>query len=444
MTIKNIVLLTIDALRADRVGWLGYNRKVTPSLDDVAAHSRAYTTCIAQSSHTRESMPSLFFSAYPRELGAVGPVPDDRPTLVTELSNAGFTTAGFHSNPYLSRAYGFNRGFDVFDDSLPLARNRITTFLHRVINHLRLQPYMKAKNLTNKGLNWLGRTNGERFLWLHYMDPHGPYQPPTEYQQLFRDETIGKREAKRLWRRTVEEPETIDDSDRNQLRDLYDAEIRYLDDNIGRFFNELVNRDLKEETLVIIGADHGDAFGEHGLYGHPRRLYETLIHVPLLVHPPDDIDCIQINQPVENIDIAPTILDAVDRDIPDVFAGKSLSSDDRENQTSDDGYQSTCAFAHAHGEEEMSSRNWYTVRTKQHKLHLHVNDDGTVHARELYDLLTDPNEYNDLSDEREGFLEEIESRLSTHLSSIDEPTDLTSNKVDDVVEDRLRTLGYRE
>jgi len=441
---KNIILITIDALRADRVGWLGHSREVTPSLDKIAANSWVYETCIAQSSHTRESMPSMFFSAYPRELGAIGPVPDDRPTLVTELSNAGFTTAGFHSNPYLSRAYGFDRGFDVFDDSLPLARNRISTFLHRAINHLRLQPYTKAEDLTNKGLDWLDRSEGERFLWLHYMDPHGPYQPPTKYQELFRDDAIGKREAKSLWRRTVDEPETIDDSEQKQLRDLYDAEIRYLDDNLGRFFDELADRGLQEETLVIVGADHGDAFGEHGLYGHPRRLYETLIHVPLLVHPPEDIDCTRIDQPVENIDIAPTILDALDRDIPDSFGGEPLPSGGDENRTPDDRCQSPCAFTHAHGEEEMSSRNWYAVRTKQYKLHLNINGDGAIQAQELYNLSTDPNEHNDLIDEQEDLLKKMEAHLSTHLSSINEPTDLKSNEVDDVVEDRLRTLGYKK
>jgi arylsulfatase len=336
----------------------------------------------------------------------------------------------------LSRAYEFDRGFDSFDDSLPLARNRVITLLHRVLNYVRLQPYKRANDLTDQGLKWFDNTDGQRFLWLHYMDPHGPYQPPAEYQQLFRENTVGKREAKRLWRRTVDEPQTLDRSDRDQLVDLYDAEIRYLDEHVSRFFDGLAKRDLLNDTFIIIAADHGDSFGEHGIYGHPRCLYETLIHVPLLVRPPGGADGIRIKSPVENIDIAPTLLEGAGRSSPSSFSGSPLPTDDADN--------SGLAFAHARGENDDTGLNRYAVRTAKNKLHLQIDKDGVTHSRELYDLTDNGSETVPVENDRVEIRERLERVLSMHLKSIDRADGCSDEPVDDVVQDRLEMLGYRE
>jgi arylsulfatase len=453
--VDNIFLLTVDALGAKHVGFLGYDRNTTPYLDEFAERSIQCRAGIAQSSHTRESMPSLFYSAYPFQLGEVGPVPDDHPTITTELANAGYTTAGFHSNPYLSRAYGFDRGFDTFDDALPLAKNRILTFVHRAINHFRLQPYTRAEDLNAKGLNWVDTTTADRrFLWLHYMDPHGPYQPPDSAQQLFHNETIGRREAKELWRRTVDEPETISDEERETLIDLYDAEIRYTDEAIGSFITELEARGLLDSSVVIVTADHGDAFGEHGIYGHPRQLYEELIHVPLLMFTPNGSSA-RLTQPVENIDIGPTILQMIDHDIPEEFQGTPLT--DIVDTTTDSARVAAessdaehlngepAAFAEAHGESDDVGVGRFAIRTEKYKYLVETDPDEAVRTRRLFDLSDDPEERTNVQTDLPDVRDRLDERLLQHIShtqAVDHAAD-DQSEVDAVVEDRLENLGYQ-
>lgn len=450
---KDVFLLTVDALGASHVGSLGYDRETTPRLDALADRGIECRTCIAQSSHTRESMPSLFYSAYPFELGEVGPVPDDRPTLVTELSDAGYATAGFHSNPYLSRAYDFDRGFDAFDDSLPLARNRLLTFVHRVVNHVRLQPYTRGASLTERGLSWLDETPADsRFLWLHYMDPHGPYQPPPRLQRLFRDEPIGRLRAKRLWRRTVDEPETITSEERDALVDLYDAEIRYVDEAIGAFLDGLDERGLLDSSVIVVAADHGDAFGEHGVYGHPRQLYEELVHVPLILVGPD-LPSTRLDRPVENTDIAPTLAEAVGRDPTPAFRGTPVQR--RLGTTTADTAVSThdatevdtavVAFTEAHGEGEEADVSRFAVRTRRYKYHLELCGTDEFLRDALYDLAEDPDEQTDICDDRPAVRESLRAVLDDHVASVTTDRNATErdDSIDPVVADRLEDLGYR-
>jgi arylsulfatase len=437
--VETVVLLTVDALAAGHVGLMGYERETTPRLDERVAEGAWFTDCIAQSSHTRESMPSLFYSAYPFSLGDVGPVPDDQPTLTTVLSEAGFQTAGFHSNPYLSRAYGFDRGFDVFDDALPLGRNRLGVFAHRIANYLRTRPYTRADELNRKGLDWLNRTEGERFLWLHYMDPHGPYQPPAEHQRVFHDETVSAGRAKDLWRKSVDEPNTLTEAERATLVDLYDAEIRYTDEMLDAFLTDLAARDLGE-TLVVLGADHGDLFGEHRRFGHPRHLFEELIHVPLLLFG-DSVEPGRREQVVENVDIAPTILELTGIDTPATFVGESLpgTSPGEMGERDDEGLP--YAFAEAHGEGEEEGVERFAVRTTRFKYGLERDGDGE--RRRLYNLHAE-GESTDVADSHP----EVESRLRRVLDDHVEAVKRNApagdrEEVDDAVEDRLRELGYR-
>jgi len=447
--VRNAILLTLDALGAGHVGHLGYERNTTPRMDELARDSLRFETCLAQSSHTRESMPSLFASAYPSQLGGVGSVPSTRPTLPEVLSSAGVATAGFHSNPYLSRAYGFDRGFDRFDDDLPLANNRIATHVHRVVNHFKDQPYLRGEAVNTKGLDWLVESNADRrFLWLHYMDPHGPYQAPAAYQRLFRDEVVGQKRAKRLWRRTVDEPETITETERALLVDLYDAEIRYADAIIGDFIDTLEARGLLDESLVLIAADHGDAFGEHGYYGHPRRVYEELVHVPMVLVTPEGRSS-STNVPVENLDIAPTILDALNLTVPESFEGSSLlrrefAPANRDGTARQSDQSNPVAISEATGEGDDEGLRWTAIRTSGAKLHVVTNVKlGEVQETTAYDLTSDPTESNPIEDDtfQEGLHEtyrDYRERVRESAASGEQPDEVSS-----VVADRLEDLGYR-
>ncbi|RLM62459.1 sulfatase, partial [Halorubrum sp. Atlit-26R] len=311
----NIILLSIDALRADHLGAHGYDRETSPFLDELADRELAFTTAISASSHTREAVPALLSGRYPDVFAANGYryVPK---TVADRLSEAGFRTAGFHSNPYVSRAYGYDSGFDTFDDDLVLGRNRFFALAQRALNKFVLNKgeyHARAAEINERSLSWLDSIDDDRpfFLWSHYMDPHGPYNPPEEYSYSERE--LSNNDAQALYQKTIERPEDVSENERQLLIDAYDGEIRYLDDQLRRFFELLGDRGLVKESLIVVTADHGDAFGEHGYYTHPRHLHESLLHVPLLVSPPNASSSKTIHEPVSTLDIVPTIMEYVNR-----------------------------------------------------------------------------------------------------------------------------------
>lgn len=434
-----VVLLTVDSLAAGHVGCLRYDRNTTPRLDELRRQGTWYTNAVAQSSHTRESMPSLFFSQYPSQLPGIGPVPDDRETIATALSGNGFATAGFHSNPYLSRAYEFDRGFDVFDDSLSLARNRLVTFLHRVVNHFRTEPYTRAGDLNEQALEWLDSETAERrFCWIHYMDPHGPYQPPTSFQSHFTDETIGKRPAKRLWRQMVDDPSSLDTADRELLVDLYDAEIRYTDAMIGEFIDGLADRGWLSDALVIVAADHGEAFGQHDVYGHPRHPYEELVHVPLFVlgggYPADR----RVDRPVENLDIAPTILNCSGCSVPPGFSGEPLPRESGEYTD-----VAPVGIAECRGEDDAGDRRRIAARSARYSYRIELDGEGHVRTSGLYDRQSD-DPASDVSDDVPDVRAQFDERIQAHNDSIQPARAAAGAGVEsEAVSQRLRDLGYK-
>ncbi|MFC7021123.1 MULTISPECIES: sulfatase [Haloarcula] len=434
-----VVLLTVDSLTAGHMGCLGYDRNTTPRLDELRRRGTLYTNAVAQSSHTRESMPSLFFSQYPSQLPDIGPVPDDRETIATVLSDSGFTTAGFHSNPYLSRAYEFDKGFDVFDDSLSLAQNRLVTFFHRVVNHFRTEPYTRAGDLNERALEWLdSEPNRPRFCWVHYMDPHGPYQPPASFQSHFTDKSIGKRSAKRLWRQMVDNPSSLNAEDRELLVDLYDAEIRYTDAMIGEFIDGLADRGLLSDALVIVAADHGEAFGQHDVYGHPRHPYEELIHVPLFVlgggYPADQ----RVDQPVENLDIGPTILNCSGCSVPPTFSGEALP---RESSEYTD--VAPVGIAECRGENDARDTRRVAARSARYNYRIELDDEDHVQTSGLYDRQSDDPK-RDVSDDAPDVRAHFDDQIREHNDSIQNARVTAGEEIEsEAVSQRLRDLGYK-
>lgn len=435
---KRVILLTVDALGARHVGCLGYPRPTTPNLDAYAEENTLFQTCIAQSSHTRESMFSMFLSAYPFELGGVGPVPEDRATLATVLSRADVMTGGFHSNPYLSRAYDFGRGFDSFYDSLPLGRTRVMALVHRVLNYFQTQPYTRAEDLNQKGLSWLIRssasTDEQQFLWLHYMDPHGPYQPPEQHQLEFMDRIIPEREAKSLWRKSVDSPDAITDEERKQLIDLHDAEVHYVDSAINDFIESLKQKELFEDSVVIVAADHGELFGEYDMYGHPRYVYDELVRVPLLVIG-DDVPSRRVDSSVENLDIAPTVVDYFGLDVKHGFSGQSLM--DYEND------RSRMAYSEASGEQEDADARRIAVRSKEYHYCAEYRD-SRLEDEEVFEIAEDEAVSLDPENIEESVLEALAEGARERLAADgDRQPYAETGTESSTVEERLRNLGYK-
>lgn len=307
---KHVILLSADALRADHLSCYGYNRETSPVLDRLAEQSTRFTDAYSVSSHTREAIPSLLTGKYP--VDAI----DSRYRLTTEsigdiLSDAGFTTGAFHSNPYVSRAYGFDQGFETFDDDLYLGGNRWVALAQRAIDKLRDRHYARAEEINNRALTWLDSLNDEKpfFIWCHYMDTHGPYEPPTNFDPSFFEAPVERNNKSQLYRRAIDEPGTLTEQDHQTLVNNYDTEIAYLDREIGELLDELRDRELLADSLLIFTADHGDAFSEHGYYAHPRRLDDELLHIPLLVHTSESKRQI-VNAPTSTLDIVATVRDA--------------------------------------------------------------------------------------------------------------------------------------
>lgn len=275
-------------------------------------------------------------------------------TIASILSEEGFATGGFHSNPYVSRAYGFSRGFDTFDDDLHLGQHKFIALARRAIDKFRNRHYARAGEINERSLGWLDSLNDREpfFLWNHYMDTYGPYEPPKAYATRYRDDWISGYDAQSLYQRAISDPESITEEEQELLIDLYDGEIRYTDAKIGEFLAGLRERDLLEESLLIVTADHGDAFGKHGYYGHPRYLHDELTHVPLLVRPQGGRNE-RVSTPVSTLDIAATVEGAVGCESTFSLLDSSAANDNRH------------VFSQVHGEDEYSHVRRYAVRSSR-------------------------------------------------------------------------------
>ncbi|TKX86683.1 DUF229 domain-containing protein [Halorubrum sp. SS5] len=440
----NIILLSIDALRADHLGAHGYDRETSPFLDELADRELEFTTAISASSHTREAVPALLSGRYPDVFAANGYryVPK---TVADRLSEAGFRTAGFHSNPYVSRAYGYDSGFDTFDDDLVLGRNRFVALAQRALNKFVLNKgeyHARAAEINDWSLSWLDSIDDDRafFLWNHYMDPHGPYNPPTNY--TYADRELSNDEAQTLYQKTIDRPDEITDEERQSLIDVYDGEIRYLDDQLRAFFDALDDRGLLEESLIVVTADHGDAFGEHGYYTHPRYLHEALVHVPLIVSPPGERGSETVTTPVSTLDIVPTILEYADE------AETELPREPLVNRDGELVYDDGVVFASATGEDKHEGIRRFAARGERWKAVLEREiDSGEIVSEGVYDLVEDPKEQSELHPEEADvmeFFEELRSFSASRLDSVDgseqeEGTQDQSAEIDE----RLEALGYK-
>lgn len=367
----SLVLITVDCLRADHVGFLGYSRPVTPGLDALAENSIVFSDAVVAGAPTYFSFPAIMASRYPLALGRhiLGIAPREF-TLATSLRDAGYTTAAFLAgNPYLSPRFGYDQGFDTFRDFLDsgsvnasepprLSATNWLSNLNRRIQansrrtHLTAATYdelyfwycqwrLPRENLSMDGLrvypaahvvvdqaqSWLSSLGEEPFfLWLHLMDPHHPYYPPLEALSSLAESRISPWRARFLnsfWNRGGIKTRRLQ-RHREEILSLYDAGIRWVDKQISRLVHVLQQSQRWDETVFVVTADHGEEFLEHGnRYHSPTNLSEQLVHVPLLIRSPE-LSGRRLSQgPFSMIHLAPTLLAACGMAIPDSFQGRS-------------------------------------------------------------------------------------------------------------------------
>ena len=378
---KNVVLLTIDALRKDAIGCYGNKSGLTPFIDSLQNKCIRFTKGQTTGPYTQASFPGLLTSSYYLEYGKPEGLAPER-TLVSEpLQRAEIVTAGFHSNPYLSDFLGWNRGWDVFYDSMQDEVNPRT-------------PYIRGNVINIKVNNWLSsHTKGGDyrpfFLWLHYMDIHEPYMPERKYIDMVDPSvTISQDEMYDVFENVLLKRDVSDPGKVQLLKKLYDIHIREVDTYFEDFLNRLENLGVLEDTVIIVTSDHGDEFNEHGGLSHGDKMYSELIDVPLIIYGTDEAGV--CDTLVSNIDIPPTIIHLFGLKPVENFKGHSLLP---LKDYPEGGVYGEAIDQHSKQGGDLD-KDIYFYREKDLKIIYRANLDRW----EMYDLKEDPKELNNIVD----------------------------------------------
>lgn len=432
----NLVLIILDTVRADHMGCYGYSRSTTPSMDRLAEEAVVFDSAIAQSSWTVPSIASLFTGLYPTRHQALtkrSRLPDRRETLAEALRDSGYRTAAFVSHNLGSSRFNMGQGFDEFDET-----------------HAQGTRYVSSRGVSDLAVEWLrGNEDTPFFLLLHYFDPHYPYVFHHGY--AFGVSYDGWLNPGIQIRDLRAKADSVGSADLAYLRGFYDGEIAFTDYHVGRVLEELQSLDLDRSTVVLITADHGEEFKEHGTFGHAQNLYEDLIRVPLILHHPRERDLpSRFGTLVEHVDVMPTLLDllGIEWDGTNVD-GASFWPALRGAAEPDSVAFSELSFWFAQSDPKYDEHeyrpNYRSVREGYWKLIYDVD----TKEYELYDLEMDPGETNDLaaiSDEKR--FERLEGLLTDWMLEMERvgreenPSPDTVRVVDPRVEEKLKALGY--
>jgi arylsulfatase A-like enzyme len=298
----NVLLIGVDTLRPDHLGCYGYDRPTSPAIDGLAREGVLFEAPVSQCPWTLPSFASMFTSLYPTQHGAginMSGLGTAFPTMAGILAGEGYATGAVLSSLVLSPEFGVNRGFGYYDVNAADERR-------------------DALDVTRLALTWLDGLDGQPFfLFVHYFDPHLPYAPPTPYDTLFGGGLRGSMGSVFDIKPLVEDEVTLDDrlaefteQDWRRIVSLYDGEIGFTDMAIGRLLAGLSERGLRRKTLVVLLADHGEEFYEHGGLGHGHTLFDEVIRVPLILSLPGGLPGgVRVKSQVRMVDVLPTVLD---------------------------------------------------------------------------------------------------------------------------------------
>lgn len=424
-------------MRADRLGCLGYSKKITPNLDYLASAGALFTQAISVGSWTAPSFISMFTSTYPLMYGGRLYITNSRTTLAQVLKEHGYHTAGFHSNPLMSSYNGYHKGFDTFDDNITNQKSykslmrkpkdlvkriigtnsKLYEFAARPYLAMAGNPYPSAKALNEQAVWWLNDKPNNFFLWIHYMDCHVPYLPASRFTS-----PLKRYRVLSLHRKAHHSPDSLSPQELNRFIDLYDAKVSYVEQAIGSFLHVLKGSNILDNTFVIITADHGEQFREHGNTGHGIHLYDELIHVPLIIAGPG-LESRVINQQVSLLDLAPTILDMLNVEKPKAFLGRSLlplitgktKLGDLTAITEDANMES--GFTGIRPRADLSKGKKISLRTGRYK-YVYIRDNQD----ELYNLESDPKEVQNIVDVEPAIATELRNRIMAHIEFEDKST----------------------
>ncbi len=395
----NVLLITLDTIRADRLGAYGFEGIDTPIIDSLAARGVTFTRAYSPTPLTLPAHTSIFSGTFPpyhgvRDNGAFA-VPAEL-TLMAEVFQAnGFATAAFVGAFVLDSRFGLDQGFESYFDDFELPRQNI----------IGLGTVQRpAEEVIDAALEWLeGEGSSPFFLWVHLYDPHTPYAPPEPYRSKY----AGK---------------------------PYLGEIAYTDAQIGRLLEGLSGRGVADDTFVVVVGDHGESLGEHGEIEHGFFVYEESIHVPLIISLPfAQLHGVRRSQLVSLVDIMPTVLEMSGLDLPPALQGLSLvplfsgQPDDWRQYV----YAETFYPRYHFGWSELQ-----TVQDERYKLILSPEP-------ELYDLLEDPDESNNLAGDRVSIFATLERQAEAMIAAYSEGGGRAQVvEIDEETRQSLAALGY--
>ena len=449
----NIILITVDALRLDRLGCYGNRDGLTPGIDSLAGQSTVFEQAITAGSWTQAAFPAIITSTYPSMYGGcLGPLSPDRPSPVEALRGEGFHTRGFVSNPWLERRYGYQRGFNEFVELRPaqafpfykritilqaLLRRNVVQSIGVLLKRRWIPPrmYASAESVLARALEGLipGRSS---FTWAHLMDVHWPYhredqlRQPVEIAQAWRDVAHYHAAA---WQGAE-----LGDHHRRRYTDLYEQALAYLDEQISRFIDELRRRGIWEETLFILTADHGEEFFDHGRWGHVEiNLHDEILRIPLILHAPGQSAIRRVDSQVRSLDTMPTILSLAGCQSPPGMLGIDLAGFVQGRPVANLPAEAICE--RPRGQEYMLA-----VRTEQYK---YIWDRRNPSVHRLYALRQDPTERENLADRFPETAHKFQTTAQRHLEFVSRfkmSTAVPEAEEDEMVKSRLRGLGYLE
>jgi len=333
-TRPNILMVMVDTLRADHVGCYGYGSPTTPTIDALAKEGMRFENAFSASSWTTPSVMSAFTSLLPREHGVVDTtrtLPGKVTTLAWQLRQHGYHTCAVLCNPCASAKMGFDSGFDVYDDFTILLNTELNVFdVMGESGQRSINTVTTSREIADLSLKYLRQSpdNKPWFMFVLLFDPHADYVPPRRYARMFDTGYHGKASGQVYGLggncQTIQWP---DKADRDHVISLYNGEIRYADDELGRFLQlAKAEKLLNDNTLMVVTADHGEEFNEHGGSTHGHSLYEELVRIPLVMRWPGRIPAGKVcPAQVQSIDLAPTLLSLIGAPAAQGFGGRDLS-----------------------------------------------------------------------------------------------------------------------
>ncbi len=409
----NVVLITIDTLRADHVGCYGYKQIKTPNIDGLAADGVRFESAFAVVPVTLPSHTSMLTGTYPMLSGMhdfsgnkLSPL---QPTLASVLKQAGYQTGAVVASAVLDSRFGLNQGFDFYYDHFDFSR----------LDESNLDEMERPGNVVaDVALNWLEKIwlekdqlekNSQKrfFLWMHLYDPHFPYHPPEPYSSEY-----------------AAQP--------------YDGEIAFADEQVGRLLRFLKEKGIYQNTVIVLCGDHGESLGEHGEKTHGFFIYNTTMHVPLIIRLPENAAARTVADPVSLVDLMPTVLGAVGLEIPSQVQGRSLLPQLRGEGDHDELAGRDRVL---YGETFLPRIhfNWSELRGSENTKYHFID----APRPELYDLAKDPGEVHNLFAEKKAVAEEMHAKLVGIIRDYSAGKELAEKTgLDPVLMERLKALGY--